>query len=500
MIHPLYRKIYTYVIGSVFAAILLTFLVMGWFFQRDEKAMRERFLYEQVNFVQFILKEIALADPARPQLMNRQLQQMGNYMNWQISYWHNNQSVFIHGTTHRHMALTSAQHQKLAASKGPVVLSESPESPPLIAAYLNSTKPQQGYLQFSPLFNHRPGPPPGGPFFKGPPPGPPSPFPHRPPPPHGSHWLPPLLAALVIMLVLAILLIPMVRYILKPFKALSASIERVAHGDFSTPVEVTAKSEFHPIAAAFNHMVSKIQDMLQEKQRLIADVSHELRSPLARMRVSLELLAKEGKGKAKYIERSIFELEELSHLIDTILDVSALELNVDQYPLERLDLSQLVRENLEVHQLILQEHNLQIHSQFPKQPVIINGRRDLLERALNNLFSNVLKYAPDSQDLDITVYVQQDRAGIRIRDRGPGLPPEELEHILKPFYRPDISRTRKTGGTGLGLAIVAKIMQLHQGQIRVELPPQPEPGLVVYLEWPMRRSGQTARLEGGVEL
>lgn len=511
MIGPLFRKLYLYAVVSVFASIVLTIFGMNLFFSRNQEDMRSKFLQDQASFINYVLQNTAAEDPDNPRRLDHQIEQIGTYVNWDISYWKNRQQIYAN--TGKHKALSPEQEQLLLENQEPVVLSL--DTQPLIAAYLNPEKPELGYFEYTPRFSpHGPDkegrpprflepikrpPPPKGAIMR-PPPGPDSaqvrPDRHRPPPPHGllGHWGPPLLFGLLILLSLAVLLIPYALYIIKPFKELSTSMEKVASGDFSHPIDVSKKSEFQGIANAFNHMTERIREMIEEKQRLIADVSHELRSPLARMRVSMELLDKEGKGKKKYIERSILELEELDLLINDILDVSALELNADNYPLEKIELAQLVENNLEIHSLIFAEHQVQVMARYPNEKVFINGRKDLLERALNNLLSNVLKYAPNSAQLDIIVFIHKDKAGIRIRDRGPGIPAEELDQILKPFYRPDVSRTRKTGGTGLGLAIVQKIMQVHKGQIRFELPEDLDGGLVAVLEWPIRRRGKTENL------
>lgn len=506
MIGALYRKLYLYVVLSVFVAIGLTVLMMNLVFQRNENDMRERFVQDQVGFVQYVLQHVAEQEPANTALLTSQIEKLGDYLNWEISYWKGQQLVYAYGQANAQgdaqppQALTPADIQSLLGRSEPLIRFQANEQTRTQAfALLNPNKPELGYLQYT--LNH-PGPPPLElklPRTQGPPPGPPKGAMMRPgPKPKGFHWfhlLPPLIFGVLILLTLAVLLIPYMLYILKPFRELSASIERVAQGDFSRPIDVGAKSDFAVIAQAFNHMVERIQAMIEDKQRLMADVSHELRSPLARMRVSLELLHKEGKGKAKYIDRSIQELEELDHLINDILDISALELNAENYPLEKVELSQLVRENLESHQLIFQERGLHVVPQFPTTSVVINGRRDLLDRALNNLFSNVLKYAPESSQVDVRVFVEDQKAGICIRDRGPGLEAEELDKILQPFYRPDSSRTRKTGGNGLGLAIVVKIMSLHKGRLHYSLPEDTEGGLAAWLEWPVQRSPQTAQLE-----
>jgi signal transduction histidine kinase len=501
MIQPLFRKLYLYAVVSVFAAILLTVTAMNLLFKRDESHMQRIFLEDQVGFIQFVLKQSAQNRPAD---MQKQIGEIGDYLHWRIAYWQDGQLKISTGLTQP--SPTPDELKLLKASGGTLILDK--QKPPRVLAYLDPAAPNKGYLQYVPAFAEKPmKPPPGSGFpgFNGPPPPPRGAImpahrlqggPHNPPPPHiNPMWI----SSGLILLFIGLLLIPFVLYILKPFQELFASIEKVAEGDFSRPINIGRQKEFQVIADAFNHMMGKIQTMLQEKQRLIADVSHELRSPLARMRVSLELLAKEGKGKAKYIERSIHEIEELDRLINDLLDVSALELNAQNYPLERLELGHLVRESLESHQFILAEQQLEVVPVYPKESVFINGRRDLLHRALNNLFSNVLKYAPESSQVDIEVFAQTDRAGIRLRDRGPGLPASELEAILKAFYRPDSSRTRKTGGNGLGLAIVDKIMQLHKGRVSFSLPEDGEGGVIATLEWPVMRNPRTDRLEIGAE-
>ncbi|RYX86052.1 hypothetical protein EON73_02710, partial [bacterium] len=111
-----------------------------------------------------------------------------------------------------------------------------------------------------------------------------------------------------------------------------------SQGDFSTNIEVSSKSEFRDLADAFNNMTRRIQEMIEQKQRLIADVSHELRSPLTRMRLSLEILSKDPLGRAKYIDKSIAEIENLNRMIESILEISKLELDNKMLNLEVVDL------------------------------------------------------------------------------------------------------------------------------------------------------------------
>ncbi|MBF2054503.1 MAG: hypothetical protein IGS03_13740 [Candidatus Sericytochromatia bacterium] len=240
-------------------------------------------------------------------------------------------------------------------------------------------------------------------------------------------------------------------------------------------------------------MTAKIEAMIAEKQRLVADVSHELRSPLARLRVSLELLDKEARGNPRYIHKTIQEVQNLDQLINDLLDLSGLELNPHQQTLERIPLQALLNESIEAHQLLFDKHRLQLQLQWPEHQISILGRRDLLERALNNLLSNLLKYAPEGSPTEISLFVRDQQVSLRVRDHGPGLSAEELAKVGQPFYRPDSSRTRKTGGTGLGLAIVQRIMQLHRGQLLLQTPADGRGGLEAILIWPLQAG--TARLD-----
>lgn len=219
-------------------------------------------------------------------------------------------------------------------------------------------------------------------------------------------------------------------------------------------------------------MTFKIQEMIKEKQRLIADVSHELRSPLTRMRVSMEILGKDPEGRKKYIQKTISEIEQLNQIIEDILDISKIELT-DSTNLQMLNIISLVDENIEKNKLLFDEHKLKVITNFSHKEIFIKVDKMLMERVFNNIFSNTIKYAPADSNIDITISEKSDKILFSIRDYGVGIKPEEFEKIFEPFYRSDNSRSRKTGGTGLGLAIVKKIINIHNGKVWIS---QPESG------------------------
>ncbi len=298
-------------------------------------------------------------------------------------------------------------------------------------------------------------------------------------PPHPPRPDPLLITGFSILVLLAILLIPFSVYLFKPFQQLMSSINKVSEGDFKTLIVVSKKSDFKGIADSFNNMTMKIHEMIIQRDRLIADVSHELRTPLTRMRLALELLDKEGKGKKKYIDKSINEIEHLDKLIEDLLDASKLELNKSNFLFEKTSLKKIINENIENNNLIFTENALKINFEYPEKDVIVKIESHLFERALSNIFSNLAKYAPYESKVDILVKIDNQKAMITIRDRGEGVRDDELDKIFEPFYRADSSRSRRTGGTGLGLSIVKQIISLHDGFIVAEKSLDNENGLSI---------------------
>jgi signal transduction histidine kinase len=275
-------------------------------------------------------------------------------------------------------------------------------------------------------------------------------------------------------------LIPYTRYVTRPFQQLLLSINQVALGDFQTPIPLPVQREFRLIAEAFNQMTARIQEHMQQKQRLLADVSHELRSPLARMRVSLDLLEREGQASEKYLHKLVKEVEQLDTLIDHLLDVSRLELDAGYQP-RRISFDVWLQEWLDKNRLLIEEQRLHLRWHNEAQGRTARIDEALMERALNNLLSNVLKHAPPGSEVLMNLRVCEEQLVLEVGDQGPGVPVEELEKIFEPFYRSDTSRSRKTGGHGLGLAIVRKIILLHQGKIFAVRPPSGGFCMTIYL-------------------
>jgi signal transduction histidine kinase len=478
----LYRRIYTYIALSVALSVLLTSGLLQFLFFRDNNNRKAHFMEEQASIVLYLIHQ--MDNHQTPEVLQDRISQLANDLQWEIQYIPSplpeSYKQYIADLQRRPVHFVDKEDSARALVLGAL----KPESPEAGLLTFSIPEPRFGEHGRSPFLSGPPGKRPG------PPPGPPRGLP--------PHILTPLMLVGALLLMLGLFLIPLVRYLIRPLRTLSEALHKVSNGDFSQLSKMDP--EFQPMVEAFNHMTTEVQAMLKEKQRLIADVSHELRSPLARMRVSMELLSKEGRGKAKYIERAIYEIEELDHLINDLLDVSALELNTAQIPLEQIDVLQWVNTSLDHHQLWFEQHNIRVNRYFDLQSkkIHIEGRQHLLDRVLNNLLSNLVKHAPSDSDVDISIRSEGESVILKVRDRGPGVPSEAIAKLTEPFYRVDTSRTRKTGGTGLGLAIVQKIMLLHHGEVSFTTPEDGEGGLEVVLEFPsIERFRKTGPLSSG---
>ncbi len=262
---------------------------------------------------------------------------------------------------------------------------------------------------------------------------------------------------------------PIIRRLTQRLESLQRGVERWGSGDLSARVTVQGSDEVAFLAERFNHaaeriesLVSRQQDLLKSHKTLLANASHELRSPLTRIRMGLELL---GGGDAAAQARQRAEMAqsiaELDQLIDEILLASRLEAGQTEHePMELVDLTGLAAEEcarVGVELLV---------APGPEPLPLMRGSPRLLRRLLRNLLENARRYS----DGAVTVVLEASTAGqavIRVNDLGPGVPPEVRERIFEPFYRlPGASE--RDGGVGLGLALVKSIAERHGGSVRCE--------------------------------
>jgi signal transduction histidine kinase len=278
-----------------------------------------------------------------------------------------------------------------------------------------------------------------------------------------------LLSLLTLILAAAFLSI---RWILKPVRWLDEGVREVSRGNLKHRVPVKRSDELRDLAAAFNDMTDRIGDMLHMKQQLLLDASHELRSPLTRVKVALEFLPD---GDAK--ESIASDIAEMERMIHEILATARVHHRHGKLNLKRILLADLLKE---------------VITEFENQPPgiqadDIKSDRELkvdpeqIKTVFKNVLTNAVKYSgPDSEPVLVSITFQPSYVVVKIADNGSGIPADELPFIFEPFYRVDKSRTKDTGGFGLGLSLCKTIMEAHKGRIEVESTPDVGTSISLY--------------------
>lgn len=244
---------------------------------------------------------------------------------------------------------------------------------------------------------------------------------------------------------------------LQPLAGLHDGVEAVARGDFETQVPVVRNDEIGRVAEAFNEMTGRVGAMIDDRERLLADVSHELRSPLARIKVALELLP--AGDKRDGIARDVREMEQL---IAALLEREALRSRAGRLEPERVDLSELLREAVE--KCGDRPPGVRIEA---APGVTLDGDRALLRMLIQNLLDNALKFSrAESAPVAVRVEDEAERVVLRVLDDGVGIPPGEEQRVLEPFVKIDPARGHRSGH-GLGLNLCDRIVSLHRGTIRL---------------------------------
>lgn len=261
----------------------------------------------------------------------------------------------------------------------------------------------------------------------------------------------------VVALAVAIGSYPIIRRLTQRLEDLRAGVERWGAGDLSVRIEESGSDELAFLAQRFNHAAQRVERLLDSHKSLLANASHELRSPLARIRMGIELMDPAAAPAFKQeIERNIAELDQL---IDEILLASRLDAKEsDMGTLEPVDLTGLAAEECA-------RAGAELVAADDNRALVVHGAPKLLRRAVRNLLENARRYS----DGPVTVEVRReaDDAVVRVRDRGPGVPPAERERIFEPFYRL-AGASERHGGVGLGLSLVRSITQRHHGTVSCE--------------------------------
>lgn len=268
-------------------------------------------------------------------------------------------------------------------------------------------------------------------------------------------------------------------HLTSPVRSLERAVERFGRGDFSARVKSKRRDELGQLARTFDQMAERIQTLLAAERRLLLDISHELRSPLARLSVAVEL-ARSGEDREAALNRIQKEADRLNALVGELLQVTRAEGDPSSLRLQPVRLDELLGETVQDCIVEAEARDCRLDFQAPR-PVSIQGDPELLRRAVENVIRNGIRHAPAGTAVEVNIE-SNSTTRIRVRDYGSGVPPEHLPHIFDPFYRVETDRNRSSGGVGLGLAIARRAVELHKGRIQAR---NAQPGLLVEIELPI---------------
>ena len=251
-----------------------------------------------------------------------------------------------------------------------------------------------------------------------------------------------------------------VSWLFKPIGAIRAGAAQIGRGNFEHRIQAIRHDQLGDLAADINTLAADVQNMLDAKRALLLGISHELRTPLSRLRLHIEFIDNE-----KQQQELKTEIVEMEKIIVSLLEAE--RLNSRHEPLARSE----VRVRDLVDELIddfFQRDRDRIQVTDRSDGAIANIDEARVSLLLKNLVSNALRYSPpDSGPVELILAVEGAELVLRVRDRGPGISPDEADHIGEPFYRGDPSRTRDTGGTGLGLYLATLVARAHGGSLRL---------------------------------
>src|SRR5215216_2094013 len=278
------------------------------------------------------------------------------------------------------------------------------------------------------------------------------------------------LRLLVVLVIGGIFCLWLARYLTQPLLKLRTTTNQLAEGNLGARVATKLakrRDEVGQLGRDFNVMAERLESMVKAQQRLLGDISHELRSPLARLGVALGLARQrsgpEANGALDRIER---ESDNLNEMISQLLTLTRLESGTDGRKRTDVDLAALVKEVAEDADFEARSINRAVQV-VSSDHCSMKGVDELLRSAVENVVRNAVRYTPEGTAVEIALQRQNGHAVITVRDRGKGVPEESLEKIFRPFYRTEDARDRQSGGgTGLGLAITERAVRMHGGSVQ----------------------------------
>lgn len=260
-------------------------------------------------------------------------------------------------------------------------------------------------------------------------------------------------------------------YLARPLTRLDETVAALAQGELGARVQPTGSREIQGLGQRFNLMAAELARIDVQRRTFVAAASHEMRTPVATVRVMAEALLHDRSGDLalykEYLQDIIGEADHARYVMERLLELARLEGQSNLRPVGPVDLPAVCADVMDTLLPVADKRAITLKLQAGDAPVWISGEAFLVETVLNNLVENALKYTPEGGHVSISVLADGPEARVAVRDTGPGIAPEHLPHLFDRFYRVDTSRARPTGGVGLGLAIAAEAARLLNGRLEI---------------------------------
>ena len=280
-----------------------------------------------------------------------------------------------------------------------------------------------------------------------------------------------LLATLLSVVLASLLGIFFAHRITVPIESLTAATEHIAHGDFTQQVQVQSKDEIGRLAAQFNDMSARMQEITRQLREFVANASHEMRTPLTSINILVKSLREyplEPAEQEEFLEDIDQELERLIHLVESLLDLTRLDRLAAEDTLAMADVVPTILNTLQMLKKRAQDKQITLGYILPERAAPVFAVLHQIKQVVFNLVDNAIKYTPAGGKVWVSLQQDPDCLKFIVSDSGVGISAEHRDKVFERFYRIDKARSREEGGTGLGLSIVKEIIKHHGGDIWIE--------------------------------
>ena len=255
----------------------------------------------------------------------------------------------------------------------------------------------------------------------------------------------------------------------QPLRDMAAAARRMEQGDYSVRVHTTSRDEVGQLAAAFNRMSEELENLENSRRDLVANVSHELKTPIAAIRAHLEnLLDGVESPEPETLQVMLTQSERLGRLVEQLLDLSRLESGEVPLHREPMSLAPLVSQVVSEIQVSRPDRTVSLESEVTEELPPVQADRERVHQVLFNLVDNAVRFTPPGGAVTVSAHTHNGSVEVAVTDTGVGIGPEHLPRLFERFYRVDPARSREDGGTGIGLAIARSVVEAHGGHIHAE--------------------------------